>query len=72
MIYRTVQGDMLDAICWRVFGRTDGIVEKVLDGNPGLSQTVVFEAGTQIELPDPPIPASVPTIRLWNYGNASI
>ena len=31
-----LQGDTLDAICARYYGRTEGVVETVLEANPGL------------------------------------
>ncbi|EEZ1715313.1 tail protein X, partial [Escherichia coli] len=33
-----LQGDTLDAICVRYYGRTEGVVETVLAANPGLSE----------------------------------
>ncbi|MDL0037302.1 tail protein X, partial [Enterobacter hormaechei] len=30
-----LQGDTLDAICVRYYGRTEGVVETVLEANPG-------------------------------------
>ena len=35
MIVRTLQGDTVDALCWRHYGRTDGTVETVLEANTG-------------------------------------
>ena len=37
MIVRTLQGDTVDALCWRHYGRTDGTVETVLEANTGAS-----------------------------------
>uniref|UniRef100_UPI000D1C1946 tail protein X n=1 Tax=Metapseudomonas otitidis TaxID=319939 RepID=UPI000D1C1946 len=34
---RALQGDTVDAICWRVYGRTAGLTEAVLEANPGLA-----------------------------------
>ena len=34
---RSVQGDTVDLICWRTYGRTAGITEQVLEANPGLA-----------------------------------
>ncbi|RRA47068.1 tail protein X, partial [Cronobacter sakazakii] len=33
-----LQGDTLDAICARHYGRTEGVVETVLTANPGLAE----------------------------------
>lgn len=32
-----LQGETLDALCWRHYGSTAGTVEAVLDANPGLA-----------------------------------
>ncbi|MCW7553640.1 tail protein X [Endozoicomonas gorgoniicola] len=50
--YTTVDGDMLDAICFRHYGNLNGTVERVLNANPGLcEQPAVLPAGLVIELP---------------------
>ena len=50
---RAQQGDTVDAICWRHYGRTAGVVEQVLDANPGLADLgPVIPNGTLITLPD--------------------
>lgn len=36
--YLTKEGEMLDLICWKHYGFTDGIVEEVLLKNPGLAE----------------------------------
>ncbi len=33
-----LQGETLDALCWRHYGSTAGTVEAVLEANPGLAQ----------------------------------
>ncbi|STE54453.1 Tail protein X (GpX) [Escherichia coli] len=48
-----LQGDTLDAICVRYYGRTEGVVEAVLAANPGLAELgAVLPHGTAVELPD--------------------
>ncbi|WP_321939782.1 tail protein X [Paraburkholderia sp. J8-2] len=48
-----LQGDTVDAICWRYYGRTDGTVEAVLEANEGLADYgVVLPLGTLVDLPD--------------------
>ncbi|MHA3078826.1 tail protein X [Acinetobacter sp. ANC 5502] len=63
-----VQGDTIDLICWRYYGRTAGIVEAVLEANPFLSeQAPILELGTPIFLPDLPAQQQVKqTISLWD------
>ncbi|WP_343675130.1 tail protein X [Paraburkholderia heleia] len=47
------QGDTVDAICGRYYGRTDGTVEAVLEANEGLADLgVVLPFGTLVDLPD--------------------
>ena len=63
------QGDTLSAICWRHYGRTSGgIVEKVLEANPGLALAgPVLPHGTRVTLPELQVAAaaSLPQIQLW-------
>jgi len=47
------QGDTVDAICWRYYGRTAGVTEAVLEANPGLADLgPIIPHGTQVTLPD--------------------
>lgn len=61
------QGDTLDALCARYYGRTEGVFEAVLVANPGLAELgVVLPHGAEIELP---VAESAPvkeTINLWD------
>ncbi|MBK1868243.1 tail protein X [Aestuariivirga sp. YIM B02566] len=67
VIYRTKQGDMIDLICFRHYGRSSGAVEVVLEANRDLSQQpAVLPLGIEITLPDiSPIPTPQP-VRLWD------
>ncbi|HAV1832964.1 TPA: tail protein X [Enterobacter hormaechei] len=61
-----LQGDTLDAICARYYGRTEGVVETVLEANPGLSELgVILPHGTVIELPEVSSSAVTEIINLW-------
>lgn len=68
MIYRTTQGEMVDAICRRVYGDESGYVEAVLDANPGLAASgVPLPARTEIALPNAARAAdAVSMVFLWN------
>lgn len=67
MRYRTKAGDMLDAVCFDYYGRTAGVVEKVLEANPRLAECgPVFEAGVVIELPELPAPVPNEGVSLWD------
>ncbi len=66
MIYRTRDGDTVDAICWRYYGRASA-AEQVYEANRDLAERgAILPAGLEITLPDlaPAEPAS--TIRLWD------
>lgn len=69
MIYRTRDGDVLDAVCLRHYGGKQDHVEAVLDANPGLADLgPVLPSGVLVTLPDIETVAvtEVPTIRLWD------
>lgn len=65
--YRTKDGDMLDAICYRYYGRQSGAVELVLEVNQNLSRhNEQLPAGVIIVLPDLPNQTKdITPIRLW-------
>jgi phage tail protein X len=53
MIVRAQQGDTVDLLCWRHYGRTDGTVEAVLEANAGLADYGVFlPVGLAVFLPE--------------------
>ncbi|PTA87862.1 phage tail protein [Kosakonia sp. H7A] len=61
------QGDTLDVICARYYGRTEGVVETVLAANPGLAELgAVLPYGTAIELPDTDTAPAAETVNLWD------
>ena len=65
-VYSTIEGDMLDAICYRVYGRESALVA-VLEANPRLAALgPILPAGVLITLPAIPAPPDVPTVRLWD------
>lgn len=65
-IYTTKDGDVLDAICWRHYGRTAGVFEKVLVSNRHLAEMpAVLPAGIKINLPIIDEPKSNQKIKLW-------
>ena len=65
---RANQGDTLDDVCWRHYGRSSGVVEAVLAANPGLAgRGPILPMGTLIELPDvAPQPTTSRTVNLWD------
>lgn len=67
-IYRTKDGDMVDAICHAHYsGAVDPQTSLVLDANPGLAALgPVLPKGLLITLPDLPETQSSDPIRLWS------
>lgn len=64
---RAEQGDTLDAICWRHYGRTAGVVEQVIDANPGLAELgPILPHGTAVQLPDITTQQQRKTVQLWD------
>ncbi|WP_295855149.1 tail protein X [uncultured Xylophilus sp.] len=64
---RTVQNESVDALCWRVLGRTGGVVEATLQANPGLAaRGPLLPAGVLVELPETPAAPERPTVKLWD------
>lgn len=71
MIAVAEAGETLDAVCWRVLGRTAGVSEQAYDLNPGLADLgPLLPGGTRIVLPDITTPAAAPvrreTVKLWD------
>ncbi|AZM95162.1 tail protein X [Vreelandella venusta] len=63
------QGETLDALLYRVYGKTADITEQALQLNPHLvNQGPVLQEGTPVTLPPPPKArdTSQPPIQLWN------
>lgn len=62
------QGDTVDAICWRYYGRTAGVTELVLEANPGLADLgPILPHGTQVTLPDAaPQAEQRQVLNLWD------
>lgn len=64
---RAAQGDTLDLICWRHYGRTDGVVEQVLEANPGLARLgPILPHGTLVQLPEIATQPQRQTVQLWD------
>ncbi|HMV53644.1 MAG TPA: tail protein X [Plasticicumulans sp.] len=64
---RAQQGDTLDAICWRHYGRTAGVTERVLEANRDLAALgPVIPTGHVVELPTLPAAATAAKVQLWD------
>lgn len=77
MIAIAQQGETLDAVCWRVLGRTAGVSEQAYKLNPGLADLgPLLPGGTSILLPDiaaqgttgtaAAAPVRRETVKLWD------
>lgn len=66
--YLSKEGDVLDAIVWRHYGRQDqGLVVRVLEANRNVADSgFVLPEGTRIALPDLDLAATEPVVRLWS------
>lgn len=64
---RTTQGETVDALCWRYYGRTQGAVEAVLLANPGLaSHGLLLPQGMPVLMPVLPTPPTQQLTQLWD------
>lgn len=64
--YRSVQGDTIDLICWRYYGREDAAAA-VLAANPGLALLPPhLPRGTVVRLPDLAPSPTAQQIQLWD------
>lgn len=62
-----IQGDTVDAICWRHYGRTAGVTEAVLEANPGLADHgPQLPQGTAVVMPDEAPQPQLQTVNLWD------
>ncbi len=64
--YITKDGETLDYIVWKHYGKTDGILERVLVANRHLARyDAVLPAGVEITLPEIAQPSNNNKIKLW-------
>ena len=68
MQYKTKANEMLDEICYRIYGKSSRIVEQVLELNPNLADhDFHLPAGIIIKLPEKAEqPNIIETINLWD------
>ena len=63
----SLEGDTVEAICYRKYGYTKNITTQVYNNNPGLAQLgVTLPIGTIIILPDVPIKNEMEIKNLWD------
>ncbi|AQT48790.1 baseplate protein [Burkholderia phage Momento] len=63
-----LQGETLDALCWRHYASTASTVEAVLEANPGLAELgVVLPMGTVVDMPElNTIERALPLLQLFD------
>lgn len=69
MILAARQNDTLDALIYRHFGRTEGLVETALEHNRELADTPILAIGQTVEIPEQErafTPISKQTVQLWD------
>lgn len=65
--YRTIQGDTVDLIGYRHYGRHNGTTEAILDANRGLASLLaILPEGTIVTLPDLDFETPVQTVKLYD------
>jgi len=67
-IYTTKQGETVDLVCSKFYGRTRDATEAVLNANPGVAALgPILPLGTKILMPDIEArPAATKLISLWD------
>ena len=67
-IYRASDGDTIDLIAWRRYGRQDQvIINLILSANPEIADFgPVIPGGLVVVLPDPPVASTSQGVRLWD------
>ena len=61
------QGDTVDSLCWRYYGRTQSVVEQVYAANVWLAAAAaIVPHGYAVELPDITQAAVSETVSLWD------
>ncbi|WP_107759603.1 tail protein X [Dickeya sp. Secpp 1600] len=60
------QDDTLDVLCYRYYGRTQDVVETVMQSNPGLADLgPILPHGTAVTLPDMNASGSQESVNIW-------
>lgn len=66
VIYRTKQGDVLDAVVFKYYKGQGGVLEQVMEANRGLAKYgSILPAGLAVVLPDLPRPRPKESVTLW-------
>ena len=60
----TIQGDTWDIIAYRELGE-ERFMSALLEANPDISDTVIFSAGIEVNIPEIEILPSAPVLPPW-------
>lgn len=67
MIVYTMQNETIDALAYRIFGRTAGIVEIIYNNNPTLCELpAILPMGTAVNVPEDAPEPQKKLINLWD------
>ena len=67
MIVYTMQNETIDALAYRVFGKTAGIVEIIYQNNPKLCEfPAILPMGTEVNVPETVAEKNKNSINLWD------
>ncbi|EKM4226254.1 tail protein X [Salmonella enterica] len=66
MKVKALEGDTVDLLCFRHCGATQGVTEKVLAANPGLSDRVFLTPGQVVEMPEQVTEKRRESVQLWD------
>ncbi|ECS0629983.1 tail protein X [Salmonella enterica] len=66
MKVKALEGDTVDLLCFRHYGSTQGVTEKVLAANPGLSNRVFLTPGQMVEMPEQVPEKRRESVQLWD------
>lgn len=62
-----LQGDTVDDICYRHYGRTEQVTELVYEANHGLAEAgPVLPHGYPVDLPELSASSTSDTVNLWD------
>ena len=64
--YRTLQGDVFDAIAFCLWG-DEHLAHYLIEANPAVDDVLVFPAGVELLVPDVQPVTTVPGLPAW-YG----
>lgn len=60
-------GDTVDLLCWRHYGKSKGVTEQAYLANPGLcDKGPLLSAGTVVYLPEVTQSTTQETVQLWD------